>query len=174
MGIGDCWEWFINLKWRAFFGRLSLTFAMLAFFFNSILVSPFDEFLTNLVNGGQSSTIHQKVQAAMSIISIGFGGTMSLMGIWVRSNKSWNVMAIIGFVAWGSMTIYAAYETEFHRQWSINNNAAPPAAERPIWFLVFGWLGAVCYFIAFALAILADQTFKALPDGVSLRTENLN
>ena len=170
MGLSDCWNWFTSIKWRAFFGRLSLTFAMLAFFFNAVLVSPFDEFLVNLVNGSSSSTIHQQVQAAMSIISIGFGGAMSLMGIWIKSNKSWNVTAIIGFVAWGSMTIYAAYETEWHRQATLQT---PGYVERPMWFLVFGWLGAICYFAAFILAILADQSFKALPDGVSLRTDNL-
>jgi hypothetical protein len=153
-----------------FFGKFSLTFAMLAFFFNAVLVSPFDEFLVNLVNGGSGATIHQKVQAAMSIISIGFGGVMSILGIWVTSNKSWNVMALIGFLAWGSMTIYAAYETEWHRLYLLDNSTY---AKREIWFLVFGWAGSVCYFIAFSFAILADQTFKDLPDGVSLTTENV-
>lgn len=79
-------------------------------------------------------------------------------------------MAIIGFVAWGSMTIYAAYETEWHRLYLLDNSTY---AKREIWFLVFGWCGSVCYFIAFSFAILADQTFKDLPDGVSLTTENV-
>lgn len=77
------------------------------------LVNP----LTAAANGTTTTVdIHGQVQAAMSILSIGAGGVMSLMGIWVRSNKSWNVMAVIGFLAWVSMTIYAGYETEWDRQ----------------------------------------------------------
>ena len=134
--------------------------------------------MDNLVNpltaGNSTATsdtsIHDQVQAAMSIISIGFGGAMSLMGIWVRSNKSWNFMAIIGFVAWAAMTIYAGYETEWHRQATMGTAGY---TEKPVWFIFFGWLGAVCYFIAFSLAIVADQSFKGLPDNVSATTSNL-
>ena len=43
--FSDCWTWFTEVKWRSLMGRLSLTFAMLAFFFNAVLVSPFDEFM---------------------------------------------------------------------------------------------------------------------------------
>lgn len=191
--IGSCWQRFVDINWKALMCRFSLTFAMLAFFFNAILVSPFDEFVNNLLNPllvsnnistvnsagltvqqAKDVSIHLQVQAAMSIISILFGLTMSLMGIWVRSNKAWSVTAIIGFVAWAAMTVYAAYEQEGHRLASMDP-PTPGFTTRPQWFLAFGWMGACCYFIAFCLAIIADQKFdKLAKDGRSLRSSNFS
>lgn len=117
------------VRWRSVMGKLALSVAICGFFLNTVIASPWNEFS----GFNQLTNINRKVQAAMSIVSIGSGGLMVFMGVWAKTKEQWRLTAVIGFIAWCSSTVYVGYETEWNKDTS------------PVWFLIFGWAGVGCY-----------------------------
>ena len=85
--IKNCINAVKSVRWKAVMGKISLTMAVIGFFCNVVTTAPWDEFTKGLLNNNANlsslpgTLINYRTQAAMSIISIGCGGMMVLLGI---------------------------------------------------------------------------------------------